>query len=90
MSPIPPFLVQTDDNPEGQPGSLFEGFMESAKADVPSWMKGFLDDFYNMDVYGGKLVSEQAFQASWNIAGDASATPTGSCPSPTPAGACRM
>jgi pimeloyl-ACP methyl ester carboxylesterase len=79
MSPIPPFLVQTDDNPEGLPGSLFEGFMESAKADVPAWMKGFLENFYNMDVYGGKLVSEQAFQASWNIAADASATAAVAC-----------
>ena len=48
---------QTDDNPEGLPASLFEGFVESAKADTPAWMKGFLDNFYNMDQYSGKLVS---------------------------------
>src|SRR5437870_11111308 len=40
VSPIPPFLLQTDDNPEGLPGSLFEGFMQSARADTPAWMKG--------------------------------------------------
>src|SRR5215469_17130371 len=28
VSPIPPFLRQTSDNPEGLPGSLFEGFMK--------------------------------------------------------------
>ena len=33
-------------------------------------MKGFLYNFYNYDVLGGKLVSEQAYQASWNIATD--------------------
>ena len=74
MSPIPPFLLQTDDNPDGLPGSLFDGFVQAAAADTPAWMKGFLDNFYNIDVLGGTLVSDQAFQASWNIAAAASAT----------------
>src|ERR1700719_4505164 len=73
VSPIPPFLLQTPDNPEGLPASLFEGFMQEAKADAPAWMKGFLDTFYNIDVFGGNLVSDQAFHSSWNIAADASA-----------------
>ena len=74
MSPIPPFLLQTDDNPDGLPGSLFDGFVQAAAADTPAWMKGFLDNFYNIDVLGGTLVSDQAFQASWNIAAAVSAT----------------
>jgi non-heme chloroperoxidase len=41
-------------------------------ADRLAWFKGFLDNFYNMDVYGGTRVSEQAFQASFNIAAAAS------------------
>jgi non-heme chloroperoxidase len=79
VSPIPPFLLQTDDNPEGLPASLFEGFMKEAKADAPAWMKGFLDTFYNIDVFGGNLVSDQAFQSSWNIAADASAIAAVAC-----------
>ena len=79
VSPIPPFLLQTGDNPEGLPGSLFEGFMQSAKADTPAWMKGFLDNFYNVDVLGGTLVSDQAFQASWNLATAASAIAAVAC-----------
>jgi len=70
---------KTDDNPEGLPGSLFDGFVQAAKADGPAWMKGFLDNFYNMDVLGGTLVSDQAFQASWNIATAASATAAVAC-----------
>ncbi len=73
VSPIPPFLLQTDDNPEGLPGSLFDGFMQEAKADGPAWMKGFLENFYNFDEFRGTLVSDQAFQASWNTATVASA-----------------
>jgi non-heme chloroperoxidase len=79
VSPIPPFLLQTDDNPEGLPRSLFDGFMQTARADTPAWMKGFLDNFYNMDVLGGTLVSDQAFQASWSLAIAASATAAVAC-----------
>jgi pimeloyl-ACP methyl ester carboxylesterase len=79
ISPIPPFLLQTDDNPDGLPGSLFDGFMQSARQDAPAWMKSFLDNFYNYDKFRGTLVSEQAYQASWNIAVSASATATVAC-----------
>jgi non-heme chloroperoxidase len=79
VSPIPPYLLRADDNPEGLPGSLFDGFVHTAEADGPAWMKGFLDNFYNMDVLGGTLVSQQAYQASWNIAASASAIATVAC-----------
>jgi non-heme chloroperoxidase len=79
VSPIPPFLLQTDDNPEGLPASLFDGFMKEARADGPAWMKGFLENFYNFDEFRGNLVSDEAFQASWNIAADASAIAAVQC-----------
>jgi non-heme chloroperoxidase len=79
VSPIPPFLLQTDDNPEGLPASLFDGFMKEARADAPAFLKGFLDNFYNIDEFGGTLVSDQAFQASWNIAAGASAIAAVAC-----------
>jgi non-heme chloroperoxidase len=68
VSPIPPFLLQADDNPEGLPASLFEGFVKEAGADTPAWMKGFLDNFYNIDQLRGTLVSDQAYQASFELA----------------------
>jgi pimeloyl-ACP methyl ester carboxylesterase len=79
VSPIPPFLLQTEDNAEGLPASLFAGFASAAKADTPAWMKGFLESFYNFDLLGGTLVSDEAFQASWNIATAASATSAVAC-----------
>jgi non-heme chloroperoxidase len=72
VSPIPPFLLLTDDNPEGLPRELFDGFTEQAAADGPAFLKGFLDNFYNIDEFGGNRVSDQAFQASWNVAAGAS------------------
>jgi non-heme chloroperoxidase len=79
VSPIPPYLVSADDDPEGIPMSMFDGFTAAAKADRPSWLKGFLDNFYNMDVYGGTLVTDQAFQASFNIAAAGSAIAAVEC-----------
>jgi len=79
ISPIPPFLLQTSDNPDGVPQGLFDGFVEAAMADAPAWMKGFLDNFYNFDTLRGTLVSDQAYQASWNIAVTASATAAVAC-----------
>ena len=79
LSPIPPFLLQTPDNPDGVPQSLFDGFAQAARADAPAWMKGFLDNFYNIDTLRGTLVSDQAYQASWNIAAAGSATAAVAC-----------
>jgi pimeloyl-ACP methyl ester carboxylesterase len=79
VAPIPPFLLQTPDNPDGVPRALFDGFAAAARADTPAWMKGFLDNFYNIDTLRGTLVSDQAFQASWNLAVTASATAAVAC-----------
>ncbi len=79
VSPIPPFLLQTPDNPDGVPQSLFDGFVQAAQADTPAWMKGFLDNFYNADAPRGVLVQRPAWQASWNLAVTASATAAVAC-----------
>ena len=79
IAPIPPFLLQAPDNPDGVPQSAFDGFLQAAGADAPAWMKSFLDNFYNADTLLGTLVSDQAYQASWNIAAAASATAAVAC-----------
>jgi non-heme chloroperoxidase len=79
VSPIPPYLLQAGDNSDGVPQDLFDGFAQAARADVPAWMKGFLDNFYNMDTLRGTLVSDQAWQASWNLAVTASVTAAVAC-----------
>ena len=79
LGPIPPFILKTDDNPEGIDQSLFDGFMAAAKADRPAFMTGFLSEFYNYDVNAGTLVSGERFRASWNTATDASAVASVAC-----------
>jgi non-heme chloroperoxidase len=79
VAPIPPFLLQASDNPEGVPESVFDGFAEAAEADTPAWMETFLDVFYSTGVDGRKLVSDQAYKVSWNLATVASATAAVAC-----------
>jgi non-heme chloroperoxidase len=79
FAPIPPFLLQTDDNPEGVPGHLFEGFKQAIRADRPAYLKAFLDDFNNVDVFGGTRISDQAWQAQFIVAVGASPIGTLRC-----------
>jgi non-heme chloroperoxidase len=79
ISGVPPFLLKTDDNPEGVDGSIFEGIEKAVTADRYAFFTEFFKNFYNTDLLLGKRVSEQAVQASWNLAAGASATASLAC-----------
>ena len=68
LGTIPPFLLKTDDNPEGVDGSVFEGIKEAAIKDRYVWFKQFFDDFNNVDKLHPERISDQALQASFNVA----------------------
>jgi non-heme chloroperoxidase len=76
---VPPFLLKTPDNPEGVDGAVFEGIQKAVVADRYAFFTEFFKNFYNTDVLLGKRVSEQAVQASWNLAAGASATASLAC-----------
>jgi non-heme chloroperoxidase len=79
FGPIPPYLLKTDDNPEGVPGKVFEDIKQAIRDDRFAYLTTFLDNFYNVDVYLGTRISEEAFRASWVIGAGASATGTLQC-----------
>jgi pimeloyl-ACP methyl ester carboxylesterase len=79
VSSVPPFLLKTPDNPEGVDGSVFEGIQKAVVADRYAFFTEFFKNFYKTDLLLGKRVSEQAVQASWNIAAGASATASLAC-----------
>ena len=60
-------------------GSVFEGIQKAVAADRYAFFTEFFKNFYNTDVNLGKRVSEQAVQASWNVAAIASATASLAC-----------
>jgi non-heme chloroperoxidase len=68
LGAIPPFLLKTDDNPEGVDGSVFEGIKEAVLQDRYAYFKQFFDDFYNVDKLAPERIGEQAWQASFNVA----------------------
>jgi non-heme chloroperoxidase len=76
---IPPFLLKTDDNPEGVDQAVFDGIKAAIVADRYAYFKDFLDNFYNVDVLGGTKISDQAWQASFNLAAAASPYATHAC-----------
>jgi non-heme chloroperoxidase len=79
ISGVPPFLLKTADNPEGVDASVFEGIQKAVAADRYAFFTDFFKNFYNTDLLLGKRVSEQAVQASWNVAAGSSATASLAC-----------
>jgi non-heme chloroperoxidase len=76
---IPPFLLKTDDNPEGVDGQVFEDIKAAIVKDRYAYFKDFLDNFYNVDELAPERISDQAWQASFNLAASASPYATYAC-----------
>ncbi|WBB56399.1 alpha/beta hydrolase [Verrucosispora sp. WMMD573] len=76
LAPLAPYLRQAPDNPEGVEASLFEGFKQAITQDRFAYLTQFCNNFFNYDENKGKLVSEEAYRAHWNIGAMASATAT--------------
>jgi non-heme chloroperoxidase len=79
ISGVPPYLLKAADNPEGVDAGVFAGIEQAVTADRYAFFAEFFKNFYNTDVFLGKRVSEQAIQASWNLAAGASATASLAC-----------
>jgi non-heme chloroperoxidase len=69
---IPPFVLKSDDNPEGVDREVFEGIKAGIANDRYAFFKGFFDNFYDVDVLGPERISDQALQASFNVAAGSS------------------
>jgi non-heme chloroperoxidase len=76
---IPPFLLKTDDNPEGVDGDVFEAIKEAIVSDRYAYFKDFLDNFYNVDELAPDRISDQAWQAAFNVAAGSSPYATYAC-----------
>jgi non-heme chloroperoxidase len=79
LGAIPPFLLKTDDNPEGVDGQVFEDIKTAILKDRYAYFKDFLDNFYNVDELAPDRISDQAWQASFNVAAAASPHATYVC-----------
>ena len=68
LASLEPFLLKTDDNPEGVPREVFDGIEDAARTDRYSWFTEFYKNFYNLDETLGERISPEVVTASWNTA----------------------
>lgn len=76
---IPPFVLKTDDNPEGVDGKVFADIKAAIVNDRYAFFEDFFNNFYNVDVLGDTRISDRALQASFNVAVGSSPFATYAC-----------
>ena len=67
ISAVTPFMLKTDDNPNGAPAAQFESIQAGLKQDRPKFLTGFMRDFYGVGMISHP-VSDEVVQASVNVA----------------------
>ena len=76
---VPPFLLKTQDNPEGVGQDVFDGIQKAISTDRYAFFTEFFKNFFNTDTLMGKRISEETVQACWNLAATASAKASYDC-----------
>jgi len=81
LGSLEPFLLKTDDNPGGAgPQEFFDGIAQSVREDRYAFISGFLKDFYNLDDNLGSRISQEAVDASAQVANLAGNTAIAAAP----------
>ncbi|HEY2600691.1 MAG TPA: alpha/beta hydrolase [Thermoleophilaceae bacterium] len=79
LGSIPPYLLQADDNPQGVPKDVFEGFKQAVVADRYAFLDSFLANLYNTDVLAPERIGDAALRASFEVAAGSSPYATYAC-----------
>jgi non-heme chloroperoxidase len=79
LAMLPPFLVRTDDNPEGLDGSVFDDIKASIRADRYVYFENLFKDFYRTDRVDPSRFSDAALRADFEVAVGASSNATLAC-----------
>ena len=78
LSSVVPYMLQTDDNPEGVPQDQLDAIAKSVTEDRASFFATFFKQFYGVGIISHP-VSSEVIQASWNVAMTASLKATLAC-----------
>lgn len=78
ISSVLPYMLKTDDNPDGVDGSVFEKIMEGLKEDRMGFLDGFAKDFFGVS-FMSKPVSAPFLEYFRMLAGKASGRSTQEC-----------
>jgi pimeloyl-ACP methyl ester carboxylesterase len=72
---VVPYMLKTQDNPDGVPQATFDQMAEGMLADRAKFFTGFFEDFYGMG-WVSQPVSEEVLHLSWITAMQAGLRPT--------------
>ncbi len=78
VSAVVPYMLKTDDNPDGVPQQTFDQMLKGMIDDRPSFLEGFNKDFYGAGLLSSP-VSEPYLNSALNKAMDASPIATIEC-----------
>ncbi len=75
VSSVVPYMLQTDDNPDGVPEATFKQMTQGMLKDRAAFFTGFFKDFYGVG-WVSQPVSDEVLQLSWITAMQAGLRPT--------------
>jgi non-heme chloroperoxidase len=75
VSSVVPYLLQTDDNPDGVPQATFDQMTQDMLADRPAFMRGFLKTFFGVG-FISHPVSDEVLDACWSMTMQSGLHPT--------------
>ena len=79
VSGVPPYLLKTEETPDGVPQEVFDEIAAALVADRFGYFTEWNKNFFNLDETLGKRISAEAVQDAWNTAVSASPTGTIAC-----------
>ena len=78
ISSVVPYMLKTDDNPDGVPQSTFDKMAKGMLEDRAHFMKGFLKDFFGQGLVVNN-VSDELLHWAWGMCMQAGLRPTLAC-----------
>ena len=75
---VVPYMLKTDDNPDGVPADALQQIAEGIKKDRPKFFADFLKDFFGVG-YVSSPVSQETLDWAWRLAMQAGLKPTLAC-----------
>lgn len=72
LGSLQPYLLQTEENPQGVPRSVFDDIEQASRGDRFAWFDSFFANFYNTDANLGTRISEAALRAHTAVAAGSS------------------
>ena len=75
ISSVVPYMLQTEDNPEGVPQATFDEMTEGMKTDRAKFFRGFFKDFFGVGMLTSP-VSDETLDLAWATAMQAGLRPT--------------